>query len=61
MPAGTLLTLAGQQPLTIELTAPTVGGTVPAGHVAGQIIMKDDKHQLIGANAGEIIITGAMR
>src|SRR6185436_7718650 len=34
-------------------------GTVPAGHVAGQIIMKDDKHQLIGDNAGEIIFNGA--
>jgi hypothetical protein len=53
-----LLTLAGNQPLTIELTASTVGGTVPQGHVAGQIIMKDDKHQLIGDNAGEIIFNG---
>ncbi len=59
VPALSLLTLAGNQPLTIELTAPTVGGTVPAGHVAGQIIMKDDKHQLIGDNAGEIIFNGA--
>src|SRR6185436_15952528 len=58
VPALSLLTLAGNQPLTIELTAPTVGGTVPQGHVAGQIIMKDDKHQLIGDNAGEIIFNG---
>ena len=27
--------------------------------MAGQIIMRDDKHQLIGDNAGEIIFTGA--
>jgi hypothetical protein len=61
VPALSLLTLAGNQPLTIELTASTVGGTVPAGHVAGQIIMKDDKHQLIGDNAGEIILVAPMR
>jgi CSLREA domain-containing protein len=59
VPANTLLTLAGAQKLIIELTAPTVGGTVPAGHVAGQLIMRDDKHQLSGDNAGEIIFTGA--
>jgi len=59
VPANTLLTLAGNQPLVIELTASTIGGTVPAGHVAGQIIMKDDKHQLIGDNANEIIFNGA--
>src|SRR6185436_3919924 len=50
VPALSLLTLAGAQKLVIELTASTAGGTVPAGHVAGQIIMKDDKHQLIGDN-----------
>src|SRR4030095_3108136 len=54
VPAGTLLTFAGSRPLTIELTA--------AGHeceVAGRIIMQDESHQLIGANAGEITMTGA--
>src|SRR6185369_12104190 len=54
VPAGTLLTFAGSRPLTIELAAP--------GHeceVAGRIIMQDDAHQLIGANAGEITMTGA--
>ncbi len=54
VPAGTLLTFAGSRPLTIELTAP--------GHeceVAGRIIMQDEAHQLIGANAGEITMTGA--
>ncbi|HEY5838171.1 MAG TPA: cadherin-like domain-containing protein, partial [Pyrinomonadaceae bacterium] len=53
VPAGTVLTLAGSLPFVIELTAP--------GHqceVAGQIIMKDDRHQFIGANAGQITITG---
>jgi hypothetical protein len=54
VPAGTLLTFAGSRPLTIELTA--------AGHeceVAGRVIMQDEAHQLIGANAGEITMTGA--
>jgi CSLREA domain-containing protein len=54
VPAGTLLTFAGSRPLTIELTA--------SGHeceVAGRVIMQDEAHQLIGANAGEITMTGA--
>jgi CSLREA domain-containing protein len=62
VPAGSRLTLAtptGSRPLVIRLTASTVGGTVHQGHVAGQIIMKDDKHQLIGDNLGEIVFNGA--
>jgi len=53
--AGTLLTLAGSLPLTIELTA-----SGHQGEVAGQILMKDGGHQLIGTNAGEITITGGV-
>jgi CSLREA domain-containing protein len=59
VPANTILRLRGSRPIVIQLTALTAGGTVPAGHVAGQIIMTDDKHQLIGDNAGEIIFNGA--
>ena len=53
VPGGTQLYLAGADPLVISLTA--------AGHectVAGQILMENGAHQLLGANAGEITMTG---
>ncbi|MDX6443533.1 MAG: trimeric autotransporter adhesin [Blastocatellia bacterium] len=52
VPAGTLLTLAGANGLTISLTG---GGTQPQGSVGGQIILQGGPHRLIGSNTGEII------
>ncbi|HXI26238.1 MAG TPA: FG-GAP-like repeat-containing protein, partial [Pyrinomonadaceae bacterium] len=53
IPAGTLLTLAGSNSLTISLTG--------AGHqstIAGQLVFQDGAHRLLGSNAGEITLTG---
>src|SRR5205807_6350810 len=54
VPAGATLTLAGSNALTISL--------IGSGHestIAGQLILQDGAHQLLGANAGEITMTGA--
>jgi CSLREA domain-containing protein len=53
VPGGTLLTLAGANPIVISLIA--------SGHectIAGQLFMQDGAHQLLGTNAGEITMTG---
>src|SRR5207247_9886490 len=54
VPSGTLLTLAGADPIVISLT-----GSGHEGTIAGQLFMQDGAHPLLGTNAGEITMTGS--